>query len=529
MLILHNANIFLGGNPAKFCEAIAIHNQKIIAVGKNEDVLALANRHTEKKDLNGKSIFPGLTDSHIHLQHTGKSLTMVDCESGSMQKIYDRILTKTQETKPGNWIFGHGWNQNLWDGGFDEFNVLKNISNSHPILLTANSLHACWANQKALEIAGIDSNTSDPEGGVIGRNKDNSPNGLLFENAMELMYRAIPPLSQSELIPLLDQTQQALWKYGITSVHDFDGVDCFSALQQIDQDNNLKLRIVKSIPSSIFKSIIETGVKSGFGSDFLRLGSVKLFSDGALGPQTAAMIDRYENDPDNLGILLLTKEEIIEYGIKATKNGLSMAIHAIGDRANREVIDAFAKIRNFEISNNLPPLNHRIEHVQILSDQDLKRLADHKIIASMQPIHLISDMDTADRLWGTRSKNAYAFGTLQNNGTTLIFGSDSPVESFNPFIGIYAALTRQKLNGSPLHGWYPSEKLKLFDIINAYTLNPAKVVNWDSNIGSVAKDKFADLIILPENPFEISPEKIKEMLPIATMVNGDWVFQSEEI
>ncbi len=528
MLILHNANIFLGGNPAKFCEAIAIYNHKIVALGKNEDVLALANRNAKIVDLKGKSILPGLTDSHIHLQHTGKSLMMVNCEIDSMQKIYDRILTKSKETKPGNWIFGHGWNQNQWAGGFDELNVLKNISNTHPILLTAKSLHACWANPTALEIAGINSNTSDPEGGVIGRNKDNSPNGLLFENAMELIYQAVPPLNKSELKPLLDQTQKALWKYGITSVHDFDGVDCFSALQEMDQENILKLRVVKSIPSSIFESIIETGIKTGFGSDFLRLGSIKLFADGALGPQTAAMIDPYENDPDNFGILLLSKEKIIDYGIKATKKGLSLAIHAIGDLANREVIDAFAEIRNFEILNNLPPLNHRIEHVQILSDQELGRLSEHKIIASMQPIHLISDMDTADRLWGDRSKNAYAFGTLQNNRTTIIFGSDSPVESFNPFIGIYAALTRQKLNKFPLNGWYPSEKLNLLDILNAYSLNPAKVAKWDSNIGSLAKDKFADLIVLPQNLFEISPEEIKELLPMATMVNGEWVFQSED-
>jgi predicted amidohydrolase YtcJ len=529
MLILHHANIFTGGDPANFCEAMAIYNHKIIALGKNDDVLALANRNDKIINLKGKTILPGLTDSHIHLQHTGKSLKMVNCETNSVQKIHDRIITKTKETQPGNWIFGHGWNQNQWASGFDEFDVLKNISNTHPILLTAKSLHACWANPKALEIAGINSNTSDPEGGVIGRNKENSPNGLLFENAMELIYKAVPPLSKSELIPLLDQTQKSLWKSGITSVHDFDGVDCFSALQEMDQEKHLKLRVVKSIPSSIFESAIETGIKSGFGSDFLRLGSLKLFADGALGPQTAAMINPYENDANNFGILLLTKEEIVDYGIEAAKNGISLAIHAIGDRANREVIDAFAEIRNFELRNNLPLLNHRIEHVQILSDQDLGRLSEHKIIASMQPIHLISDMDTADRLWGTRSKNAYAFGTLQNNETTILFGSDSPVESFNPFIGIYAALTRKKLNETPLNGWYPTEKINIMDTINAYTINPAKAAKWDSNIGSLAIDKFADLIVLPENIFEISPEEIKELVPLATMVNGEWVYQREDL
>jgi len=293
--------------------------------------------------------------------------------------------------------------------------------------------------------------------------------------------------------------------------------------------DKLRIRVVKNIPVSSFYAAIQCGLRSGFGSDYLRIGSIKLFADGALGPQTAAMIQPYETDQKNNGFLLLSRGEIIHYGKEATKNGLSLAIHAIGDKANEEVIDAFAEIRLFENENRLSNKNHRIEHVQILAHDDLTRLAENQIIASMQPIHLISDMDTADRFWGNRSRFAYAFNSLLQAGTRLVFGSDSPVESFNPFFGIYAALTRKKFDQTPINGWYPDEIIQLSDIIKAYTINPAVISKWDNKIGSLEIGKNADLIILSENLFELSPLELKETLPIATMVAGNWVWQGNEL
>ena len=529
MLILHNAKIFTGGIHPKFSEAIAIDGNKIIAIGSNNDVLSIASRNTTIRNLHGKTILPGLTDSHIHLLHTAKSLSMVNCETDNIDELKMQISEKVKETDPDKWVFGHGWNQNQWEDGFEELQSLHQISENHPILLTAKSLHACWANNTALQIAGIDAQTIDPSGGVIGRNEDNTPNGLFFENAMELIFKVVPPPSKSELMRSLTLTQEELWKFGITAVHDFDGVDCFQALQKLDHDGILRIRVVKSIPFSIFEELIHTGIQTGFGSDFLRVGSVKLFSDGALGPQTAAMLSPYENDANNLGMLLLTKDEIVEIGKKATSNGLSLAIHAIGDKANREVIDAYSELHAFEKLYNFPRQNHRIEHVQILHEDDIPRLAKNHITASMQPIHLISDMNTADRLWGIRSKYAYAFNSLLQNGTNPIFGSDAPVESFNPFIGIYAAITRQKLNQTPDQGWYPQEKLDLISTINAYTINPPMVAKWDDQIGSLERGKLADLIVLPSDLFRISPHEIKDIVPVATMVAGEWVYQREEI
>lgn len=529
MLILQNARIIGSDNHFGKSEAVAIHAGKIVAVGRNVDVLSLADRNSEILDMHGKTILPGLTDSHIHLQHLGRSLSMVNCETDQIQDCYDRLRERANSTAPGDWILGHGWNQNQWAGGFNDIELLHQVSEEHPIYITAKSLHAAWANKSALEIAGVTRGMTNPQDGIIGRNDEGYPNGLLFENAMALMNDFIPAHSGQTLVNNLHATQAELWKTGITAVHDFDGAECFSALQQLDLQNNLMLRIVKSLPLQNLETAVQTRLRTGFGSDFLRIGSVKLFADGALGPQTAAMLEPYETNRDNSGILMLSREEIVQYGKIATQNGLSLAIHAIGDRANREVIDAYSEIRQFEQDHHLPGLNHRIEHVQVLAEEDLNRLAENNIIASMQPIHLVSDMDTADRFWGNRSRFAYAFNSLLQNGTILIFGSDSPVESFNPFLGMYAALTRSKFDQPHSSCWYPEEKILLKNILDAYTINPAVVANWDDKIGSITAGKFADLIVLPVNPFEMDPIELKDLSPVATMVAGQWVWQEGEL
>ena len=528
MIILKNARIFGSINFPDSSESLAIQNGTILAVGNNEDVHSIANRDTQIIDLQGKTILPGLTDSHLHLQHLAKSLQMVNCETENIQDCFDRLVEKAKNTPPNHWIFGHGWNQNQWEHGFKDLERLHQVSENHPIFLTAKSLHAAWANKSAFNLAGITKDTENPIDGVIDKDENGYPTGLLFENAMSLLDDIKPNLIGKALEDSLLLTQKELWKVGITSVHDFDGADCFSALQYLDQEDKWRIRTQKSIPLNNMEAAIKTGLRTGFGSDFLRIGPVKLFADGALGPQTAAMLDPYENNPGNIGILMLTQEEILHYGKMATQNGLSLAIHAIGDKANREVIDAYAQLRIFEQESHISMRNHRIEHVQILSYPDLKRLSENNIIASMQPIHLISDMDTADKLWGKRSQFAYAFNSLLNNHTHLIFGSDAPVESFNPFLGMYAALTRNKIEQPDLSGWYTNEKISLQDIIEAYTIKPAMSSRWNDKMGQLKAGNYADLIVLPENPFDISPGELKDILPLATMVAGQWVWQNGE-
>jgi predicted amidohydrolase YtcJ len=314
---------------------------------------------------------------------------------------------------------------------------------------------------------------------------------------------------------------------GVTGVHDFDQSLCFAALQMLQQENRLNLRVIKGIPIDQLAHVIALGLRSGFGNDFLRIGSLKLFADGALGPHTAAMLEPFEDDPANHGLLLLDGEAVMEYGRQAVDHGLSLAIHAIGDRAVHEVLNGFEQLRSYENANHLPALRHRIEHVQLLHPQDHARLNQLAIIASMQPIHATSDMLMSDRFWGARSADAYAWQTVLSHKTRLAFGSDAPVESPNPFLGLHAAVTRQRLDGTPgPNGWYPEQKLTLLDAVNAYTTGAAYAANQEDRLGKLAPGFYADLIVLDHDPFSIPPEQLAYLKPKATMISGHWVWQS---
>ena len=272
----------------------------------------------------------------------------------------------------------------------------------------------------------------------------------------------------------------------------------------------------------------EIGLRTGFGDDTLRIGMVKAFMDGALGPHTAAMFAPYLNEPDNRGILNMDGEHLFELARRAADSGLGMTVHAIGDRANHEVLDAYEQLRGYERQHGLPSLRHRIEHVQILHPDDTARLAQLNIIASMQPIHATSDMHAADNFWGAeRVPYAYAWRTQLNHGATLAFGSDAPVESPNPFWGIHAAVTRRRPDGSPNPGgWVPAQKLTRSEAVAAYTLGPAYAAGQESRSGRLAPGHLADLIVLEDDPFTCDEEKFLSMQTSATMVGGEWVWSS---
>jgi predicted amidohydrolase YtcJ len=528
MRIIYNARITTNDFQIPAVSALAIDRGRIIAVGSDDEILTAYGTGALIDNLGGRTVWPGLTDAHIHLEMYAVSLAMIDCEVSSRTEVIRRVAEKARTTPPGTWIRGHGWNQNLWPEGFGTTKELDAVAPDHPVYLTAKSLHAGWANSAALLQAGVTASTADPRDGQIVRNEKGKPTGILLEAAMGLIEKVIPSLTVNELIGLLRPTQENLWKFGVTGVHDFDQARCFSALQFLDQAGELRLRVVKSIPHHLLSEAIALGLRSGFGSDFLRIGSVKLFADGALGPHTAAMLQPYEEDPTNSGILFLDSEQVYEYGRQAVQGGISMSIHAIGDRANHEVLDAYTQLRGFEIEKKLPPLRHRIEHVQVLHPSDFDRLAALDIIASVQPIHATSDMYMADRYWGKRSVGAYAFRTLLDQGTRLVFGSDAPVESPNPFLGIHAALARRRPDGSPSEeGWYPAQRLALDEALAGYTTGPAFAASLDGHLGRLLPGYWADLIVLPVAPESISPQDFYTLRPIATMVAGEWVWQSE--
>lgn len=528
LIILYNGRIYTQNPKAPVVSALAIDQGRIIAAGSDAQIRKAFGPQKNSYNLHGQTVIPGLIDAHIHLEQYALGLQKVDCETKSLCECLRRVAERAEKTPAGEWILGHGWNQNNWPEGFGTAADLDRVAPHHPVYLTAKSLHAGWANTLALERAGITSQTPDPEGGRFGRDRAGNPNGILFESAMEPMHRVLPKPNTAQLAQYLQDAQHHLWKMGITGVHDFDRGSCFSALQILRQNETLRLRVIKSIPFDDLPHAIEIGLRSGFGDDFLRIGPVKAFADGALGPQTAAMFQPYEGDAKNHGLLLLDAEELFERGQTAVKNGLSLAVHAIGDRAVHETLNALEALRKIE--QTLPAAfsaqpRHRIEHVQLIHPDDAHRLGELGIIASMQPIHATSDMLMADRYWGERAAFSYAWRTQLNHHAVLAFGSDAPVESPNPFWGIHAAVTRQRLDGSPgPNGWYPEQRLTIAEALYAYTKGPAYAAGLEHKQGQLWPGFYADLVLLNADLFQCNPEDLPEIKPTATMIGGEWVW-----
>jgi predicted amidohydrolase YtcJ len=533
MQILYNARIYTMDSRHSTATALVIDNGYIHAIGEQQSILAGFGETFKRTDLQGRTVIPGLTDAHIHLQHYALSLQKVDCETTTRDQCLQNVATRAVTSSPEEWILGHGWNQNEWQAGFGDAELLDHIAPSNPVYLTAKSLHAAWVNSVALKQAGITAQTPDPPGGRIDHREDGSPSGILFETAMSLVSDVIPISSTEKIAEVISLAQKKLWEMGLTAVHDFDRRTCFMALQQLHKSERLKLRVTKSLPIESLSLATDLGLQTGFGDDMLRIGSIKAFADGALGPRTAAMLQPYEGEPDNRGLLMLDAEDIYEQGMLAVDNGLSLAIHAIGDSANHEVLQAFAQLREYEsqqgqtISDNRSssPLRHRIEHVQVIHPDDLNRLAELGVIASMQPIHATSDYPVADKYWGDRSKFAYAWHSLQDFGTHLAFGSDAPVESPNPFWGLHAAVTRKSPDGSPgPDGWFPEQKISLRTALGGFTTGAAYAARMENRQGQLAPGFFADLVVLDEDLFQIDPDEIRHITPLGTMIGGEWVY-----
>jgi predicted amidohydrolase YtcJ len=522
MKLIHNARVITLDPARPAAGALLIAGEMIAAVGGDE-LAEQAGPAVEKIDLQGRVVMPGMTDAHIHLQHYALGLQKIDCETDALQACLERVSDRAASTPPGEWVLGHGWNHNTWGGGWPSAADLDAVAPAHPVYLTAKSLHAAWANSAALRLAGIAPGSRDPKDGQIQRDAQGRPTGILLESAMQLVEQAIPRPSVEQIAAAIEQAQPSLWRMGLTGVHDFDRADCFSALQQLQAGHALRLRVTKSIPLDDLPHAIALGLRSGFGDDWLRIGPVKAFMDGALGPRTAAMFDPYLNEPANQGMLNMDAEELAAIGQQAALAGLSLAVHAIGDRANHEVLDAFEQVRVFERENHLPALRHRIEHVQVLHPQDAGRLAQLGVIASMQPLHAPSDMLMADRFWGERAALAYAWRAQLDAGARLAFGSDAPVESPNPFLGLYAAVTRQRADGSPSpDGWQPAQRISLAEAFSAYTAGPAYAAGLEDRLGRLAPGCLADLVVLDQDPFTVPSARLLTMQASAVMIGGAW-------
>lgn len=525
--ILYNGKIVTLNSAQPHASALAIAAGRIIALGDDAAIRSLADADTVVENVGGRQILPGLTDAHIHFELTAQSLHEVDVfEVPDKQTAVERVGKHVQGIPAGQWVTGHGWFQDLWqDSSFPTVGDIDAVAPHHAIFLTAKSKHAAWVNSLALQLAGIDRTTPDPEGGQIVRDAQGNPTGMLLETAIGLVSRHIPVLTLEQRADQFEVMQARALAFGLTGVHDFDEPSALRAFQVMRERGTLGLRVVKQVNKQWINAALDTGLRTGFGDDWIRIGGLKLFADGALGPRTAAMIEPYDGEPTNFGIVTLEKEEMIELISRASANGLPSTVHAIGDRAVHDVLNAFEVVRREEQERGEHPSirRHRIEHVQVIHPADIPRLAELNIIASMQPIHATSDMQSADRYWGARARWSYNPRVQLDQGVVVALGSDAPVEPFDPLTGIHAAVTRQRADGAPGEsGWYPDARLTVDEAVRGYTIGPAYAAGMEDRSGRLAPGYLADLIVLDRDIYTIHPSAILEARVEATMVGGEW-------
>jgi predicted amidohydrolase YtcJ len=539
--LLTNGRFHTMDQAAPEVSALAIAGERIVAVG---DTATLRDRFSAKEelDLGGRCVVPGLIDAHIHFHSYALNRKQIDLfEIASLEQAVARVAARVAETPPDTWIRGRGWQQDLWpDRAFPTAADLDRVAPNNPVGLTAKSGHAWWVNSRALQVAGISADTPDPDGGQILRDSAGVPTGILLENAIGLMREHVPEPTSEEIDTALQAAFPVAWSLGLTGIHDCDGRSAFLAYQRLRQRRELGLRVHKHIPSKRLEQAIGVGLRSGLGDDWLWVGHAKIFADGALGLRSAWMIEPYEREPDNWGIPVHTPDQLGALIHRAAKHGFACAVHAIGDQANRAVLDAFEHLdggrpehaaqRGKETSRTRI-IPHRIEHVQLLHPDDLDRLAKSGVVASMQPVHATQDMEMAERYWGKRSALAYAWRSLLERTTVLAFGSDCPVEALSPFPGLYAAVSRRRhTDGAPgTEGWYPEQRLTVTEAIYAHTMGAAYAAGRAHRLGSLSPGKLADLVVLDRDIWQVEPEEILHTRPLGTMIGGHWVYRQDEL
>jgi predicted amidohydrolase YtcJ len=533
-LLLQNGRIY-PVEPADLCaQAVAVKDGRIFAVGDDSELEPLVGSKTRVIHLEGRLVLPGFTDSHVHfVAYALRRHQIVLDGVDDWEEIRRRLRTGVERAAPGEWVLGWGWNQNLWgDGTFPSKADLDDIAPRNPVALNRTDFHSLWVNSLALEKTGITTETPDPPGGRIDRDPaTGEPSGILREwGAMHLIEDVIPAPDDDAVDAALRDALAEAHQLGLTGVHDMRGetekLNALRAFHRLYRCGELTLRVSCALPVDHLDKAIALGLGSGLGDAMLRIGGVKVFTDGSMGSGTAWMLEPYADAPHNYGMAVTSKGQLRDIARRAEQAGLSLIIHAIGDRAVREVLDVLAEIRDenegWRMENGL---RHRIEHVQIVHPDDIPRLAQLGVIASMQPVHVMDDWPVADRVWGhERSRTAYALRSLLDAGTHLALGSDCPVAPLNPLLGIQAAVLRQNEKGEPRDGWYPEERLTVAEAVRGYTMGAAYAVGLEDVLGSIAPGKLADLVVLDQDIFEIEPVEIASVKPTMTIFDGRVVY-----
>ncbi len=538
--ILTNGVIYTMDLEIPQAEAMAISDGRIVAVGTADEIGVLRGPETEVEDLGGRAIIPGLIDAHAHVIGLGFALRVLDLRGTSSADEIAEMVHAVSETRAADeWITGRGWDQNDWPvQEFPTRELLDQVARDHPhqpVYLTRVDGHAAWVNSRALELAGVTADTPDPDGGKILRDDDGEPTGVLVDNAMALVFGEIPAPDAAEYEARLEAAQNHLLSLGVTGVHTMgDGHENVETYHAWAVAGKLKPRIVVYVDSDeegILDWLAERGGAASFAGPHLRVAGVKHYSDGALGSRGAALLAPYSDDPDNEGLLVTHPDTLAVEITQAVGLGLQSVIHAIGDRGNREALEAIAA------AFTAHPPDHgdvdpawkrpRIEHAQVVALDDIDRFVELGVIASMQPTHATSDMYWAeDRVGPDRIGGAYAWRKLRRADVHIACGSDFPVESANPFYGLYAAVTRQDREGWPEGGWYPEERMTHEEALACFTRDAAYAAGMEAEVGTLSPGKWADYLMLDRDFMLIPDGDIWRVEVLRTVIGGEVVYEA---
>jgi predicted amidohydrolase YtcJ len=526
-ILIHNAQIYTMDRGFSTASAMLFDSTgKIHNVG-DERAMLDTFPDARRIDLGGKTVIPGLIDSHAHLFGLAISLSQAQLrDTGGKEEIISRLREHERHLTDGDWLLGRGWDQNDWP--VKEFPGNKDLDEAfpdRPVWLGRIDGHAGWANSAALAMADQDlSGSWQPTGGYIHRDSNGQPSGVLIDGAMGLVESAVPEISQELLVASLDLALQQMVSLGLTGVHDM-GISQ-SAVELFQQ----RIRAGK-FPTRVYAFTDGAGETLDWlcsngaledESGLLYMRAVKLYIDGAMGSRGAALLSDYSDDAGNSGLLFMPSEELEASIDKALACGYQVGVHAIGDKGNKVSLDALEAVMQRYPEN---PGRHRVEHAQTLTAQDIPRFAELGIIAAMQPTHATSDMYwVEERLGPERVKHAYAWRALKESGAHLALGSDFPVEQVNPMLGIYAAVTRQDVKGWPPGGWYPQEVLSREEAVRGFTLDAAYSGFMEESVGSLESGKRADFIVLDQNIFTAEAVEIPTTKVLQTWLDGEVVY-----
>jgi predicted amidohydrolase YtcJ len=518
-LVITGARIYTLDAARPTASALAARNGRIVYVG--DDASAPIGAGTRHIDAHGAAIVPGFIDSHAHMQSLGDELETFDLRSvKSVDEVAAVVRNDAARRKPGEWIRGRGWDQTNWGGRFPSAEDLTAAAPANPVYLSRVDGHAAWVNRQALALAGITAQTPDPPGGRLVRTAAGEPTGVLIDAATALVARRIPPPTSAQIRSRIAGAARQCARVGLTTVHDAGiASEELEAYRDLIAHRELPVRVYAMIwgAGDLWRRYLQRGPEIG---ERLTVRSIKLMADGALGSRGAALMEPYSDDPGNTGLMMLTGGEIEQVAREAKAHGFQVATHAIGDRANRTVLEAYGAALG-----GTNGLRFRIEHAQVVAPADFELFRRFSIVASIQSTHATSDMRWAEaRLGPIRVKGAYAWRRFLDLGVPLANGSDFPVESPNPLLGFYAAITRQDRNGEPVAGWFPDQRLTRQEALRSWTLGGAYAGFEEDNKGSLAVGKLADFVVLSADIMTVPPREILNTRVTMTVVGGEVVY-----